>query len=160
MTLKFKDLKKKYLSYFFSGFLLGYCLESFMESPEEPSQSVAGFGPSASRIVSCYDGDTCRVQTPGGLNFNVRLFGIQAPELPNEKGAQKAKRAINKLLKGKEVSVEQLDRDRYNRPVVEIKLEDLNINKEMLRLGLAKRYTGYTKRKDRLYSLYPRRKMR
>ncbi len=105
-------------------------------------------------VMYCYDGDTCRVKTDGGLWFNVRLFGIDAQEMPR-KGkkrrpgqplAESAKNALNNKTKEKSVRLNQADLDGFNRPVVEIWLNDKSINLEMVEEGWAEAYKGKTKR--------------
>lgn len=105
-------------------------------------------------ILYCYDGDTCRIKTDGGLWFNVRLFGIDAQEMAwrgkkrrsGQPFAEFAKNALNKKAKGQFARLNQADLDAYNRPVVEIWLNDKNINLEMVEEGWAEAYKGKTKR--------------
>ena len=105
-------------------------------------------------VFYCYDGDTCRVKTNEGLWFNVRLFGIDAHEMPRKGKKMRpgqpftdfAKNALNKKTQGKSVKLNQADLDPFNRPVVEIWLNDKNINLEMVEEGWAEAYRGKTKR--------------
>jgi endonuclease YncB( thermonuclease family) len=128
------------VSLLFLGFFF-HCLEGFCEE-----KAVA-------TVLHCYDGDTCRVKTQEELWFNVRLFGIDAQELPNKKRkmpgqpfAEAAKNALNQKVKGKSVSLKQADLDMHNRPVVEFWFGDKNINLEMVEEGWAEAYKGKTKR--------------
>ena len=58
-------------------------------------------------VLYCYDGDTCRVKTDGGLWFNVRLFGIDAQEMawkgkkkrPGQPFSESAKNALNNKVR-------------------------------------------------------------
>lgn len=105
-------------------------------------------------VLYCYDGDTCRVKTDGGLWFNVRLFGIDAQEMarkrkkrrPGQPFAESAKNALNDKAKGKSVRLNQVDLDGYNRPVVEVWLNGRDINLEMVAEGWTEAYKGKTKR--------------
>ncbi len=105
-------------------------------------------------VLYCYDGDTCRVKTSEGLWFNVRLFGIDAHEMPRKKGkkmqgqpfSEAAKNALNLKVKDKSVKLNQADLDAYNRPIVEFWMKDRNINLEMVVEGWAEVYRGKTKR--------------
>lgn len=98
-------------------------------------------------IERCRDGDTCRVRTADGLWFNVRLSGIDAPEL-RRKGrhdpfAEEARDVLNQLAGKKTLKLRQTDLDRYNRPVVELLSPDgIVINHIMVRRGLATAYRG------------------
>jgi micrococcal nuclease len=105
-------------------------------------------------VYYCHDGDTCRILVADGLWINVRLAGIDAPEVGSKhrKGksgqpmGNEARDFLNEKLKGKQVTVRQTDLDPYNRPVVEILLGETNINLEVIRAGFAEAYRGKTKR--------------
>jgi micrococcal nuclease len=109
------------------------------------------------QIMYCSDGDTCHVKAAGGeLWFNVRLFGIDAPETAKKRRhksgqpmGEAAKNYLNELIKGREVEIIQADLDPYNRPVVEIYLNGECVNLKMVALGYAETYKGKTKRLDR-----------
>ena len=108
----------------------------------------------AATILHCSDGDTCRVEiTSSEQKFwmNVRLFGIDAPEVSHgkKKGqpfGEQARDALNGKIKGQEVVLKQADLDPFNRPVVEIQYQQTNINLWMIESGLAEAYRGKTKR--------------
>ena len=104
-------------------------------------------------VKHCYDGDTCVVKSANDIWFKVRLFGIDAQEMPNKRYKLKgqpfavpARDALNKKIKEKQVSLKQADLDHYNRPIVEIYFENRNINLEMVSEGWAEAYKGKTKR--------------
>jgi len=110
------------------------------------------------KINDCHDGDTCQVTTESGLWFNVRLAGIDAPEISSAKSKSHmasqplADEARDKLLElirsGKELKINQLDMDPYNRAVVEIHVGGESVNLKLLELGLAERYRGKSKLLD------------
>mgnify|MGYP000919661022 CR=1 FL=1 len=99
------------------------------------------------RVVSCHDGDTCRVlelvpagkAAPGkfreGEKFSVRLSGIDAPEL-GQASAVEAKRHLEGMLKGKEVRL-MCDGRSYQRRTCDIFLGDLHVQHELVRQGWA-----------------------
>lgn len=104
-------------------------------------------------VKYCYDGDTCKIITSQGLWLNVRLFGIDAQEnirgkidLKNQPFAIPARDALNRKVKDCKVNLIQADRDRHNRPIVEIWYNNRNINLEMIKEGWAEAYRGKTKR--------------
>lgn len=112
------------------------------------------------KVYHCNDGDTCRVQVGNAMWMNVRLAGIDAPEVAKGRGRQKhggqpygdtAKAYINERLQQQIVTIRQVDLDPFNRPVVEITLdkEKRSINLELLATGHAEMYRGKTKRLDR-----------
>lgn len=112
----------------------------------------------AAEIKHCHDGDTCHVVAETGLWFNVRLAGIDAPEVGRygrkktsgqPLGGESRDALSNLIVKRPNVLVRQVDLDPFNRPVVEIYLGSDNINLKMLEMGMAERYQGKTKRIDR-----------
>lgn len=110
------------------------------------------------RIKYCHDGDTCQIKTDGGLWFSVRLAGIDAPEIGrfNRKTATEgqplsvdARDTLLKILgSSPTISMNQIDLDPFNRPVVELFAGDTCINLKMLELGMAERYRGKSKLKN------------
>lgn len=78
------------------------------------------------------DGDTIKIK-----NTQVRLFGIDAPELNHPYG-KKAKWALHKLCKGNTVRAEITDEDQYGRTVAQCYLSDgRDLSAEMVKQGLA-----------------------
>lgn len=78
------------------------------------------------------DGDTVKIK-----NTQVRLFGIDAPELNHPYG-QKAKWALHRLCKGQTVRAEITDEDDYGRTVARCYLSDgRDLSAEMVKQGLA-----------------------
>lgn len=78
------------------------------------------------------DGDTIVL-----CNTQIRLFGIDAPELEHPYG-KKAKWALHSLCKGKEVIAEITARDAHGRTVAKCSLKDgRDLSAEMVKIGLA-----------------------
>lgn len=141
--------------------LLCGCLSKETKQPLPPQQVSAPTELSASSqiprilINHCHDGDTCQVKTDGGLWFSVRLAGIDAPEVgrSNRKKAADgqplggdARDTLIKILgSSQQVTMNQIDLDPFNRPVVELFAGDTCVNLKMLELGLAERYRGRSK---------------
>jgi endonuclease YncB( thermonuclease family) len=74
------------------------------------------------KVIRVYDGDTLKAKGHG-IEFKVRLVGIDAPET----------------------------NDRYNRILAEVFVYDKNVNLEMVKAGLAEYYRGKKpKRFDRM----------
>ncbi len=113
------------------------------------------------KIMHCHDGDTCRVKIEDKMWMNIRLAGIDAPEVAKKRQknsgqnyGEAARDFLNDLLKGKAVQLQQTDLDHYNRPVVEIFLDQSLVNLVMIEKGLAEAYRGPAKRLDKVkYSL-------
>jgi endonuclease YncB( thermonuclease family) len=78
------------------------------------------------------DGDTIRIK-----NTQVRLFGIDAPELNHPYG-KNAKWALHKLCKGHIIRAEITEKDEYGRTVAHCYLSDgRDLSAEMVKQGLA-----------------------
>jgi endonuclease YncB( thermonuclease family) len=97
------------------------------------------------RVVAVADGDTVTV-LKGLAQIKVRLWGIDCPEKRQAFG-DRAKRFTGDLAFGKVVTVAAYNGDRYGRTVAEITLPDgRNLNRELVRAGLAWWYQRYAPR--------------
>ena len=85
------------------------------------------------------DGDTITIS-----KTQVRLFGIDAPELNHPYG-NKAKWALVKLCKGHKVRAKVTEKDHYGRTVAVCTLPDgRDLSAEMVKLGLAIDWSKYS----------------
>jgi micrococcal nuclease len=66
------------------------------------------------KVVGISDGDTITILVGGHQPLKVRLAEIDAPEKSQAYG-QRSKQSLSDLVFGKQVRVEQQDRDRYGR---------------------------------------------
>ncbi|MFO0702959.1 MAG: thermonuclease family protein [Candidatus Andersenbacteria bacterium] len=104
--------------------------------------------PKTFTVSSVVDGDTLKVKS-GSDETTVRLLGIDAPELKSggpECYAEESRQRLEELTKGKTVKLEadssQDDKDRYDRLLRYITLEDgTNVNEKMVYGGYAYEYT-------------------
>ena len=80
------------------------------------------------------DGDTIRLET----GEPVRLIGIDAPEL-SQPGGKESREYLTQLVLNKGVTLEKgyEDRDKYNRLLRFVYIDDVCINEEMIRKGYA-----------------------
>ncbi|QBL10998.1 thermonuclease family protein [Campylobacter helveticus] len=98
-----------------------------------------------SRVI---DGDTIELlvkqedikQSP---KIKVRLFGIDAPEKKQAFGKE-AKEYLSSLILDKEVILIINDKDKYQRTIGTILLNEKDINKEMVKNGYAWAYESYS----------------
>ena len=109
--------------------------------------SGANVSPRTYVVVSCNDGDTCRLKSPDNVTVKVRLVGIDAPEFGGKKKkgqplSLESKAFINELVQGKSVTLNALGSDAYNRSLAEIYIGETNVNLEIVRAGLAEVYQG------------------
>ena len=93
------------------------------------------------RVIHVIDGDTIDVLVVN-QSVRIRLAEIHAPEKAQAYGNQ-AKKTLAGLIKNKDIIVIPLDQDPYQRTVAIIKLDEININQEMVRLGMAWVYSSY-----------------
>lgn len=96
---------------------------------------------------SVLDGDTIRM---GATTY--RLHGIDSPEKAQtclRDGVewlcgQEAAGYLRSLVAGRQVTCEQKDRDRYGRIVAVCRAGEIELNREMVRAGLAWAYRKYS----------------
>lgn len=79
------------------------------------------------KVTKVIDGDT--FETDRRKN-PVRLSGVDTPE-KGHKGFSEAKKALEKMIGGEEVSIESKARDSYGRSVANVKRGRNSINKAM-----------------------------
>lgn len=95
-------------------------------------------------IRSCYDGDTCT--TIDGEK--IRLACIDTPELRGERAnpipAKEARNFLNNLVMNKEVYINRITKDRYERTVAEIFINDINVQEIIVKKGYGKIYQKYS----------------
>ena len=99
------------------------------------------------RVIRVSDGDTFTGLDSENRQVKVRLHGIDAPE-SKQPFSNVSKKALSDLIAGKTVSVEEVDRDRYGRTVGRVTIGRKLVNAEMVRAGLAWRYTTYDRRNE------------
>ena len=97
------------------------------------------------KVVSIADGDTVTIIN-NDQQTKIRLAEIDTPEKSQPYG-KKAKKALSDFIFGKTVRIEIDTIDRYGRTIGTIFLNDLNINKEMVKAGHAWVYVQYAKDK-------------
>ena len=106
-------------------------------------------------VTRVYDGDTIQLTTPNQTILRVRLYGIDAPEtpktdyrtggmnIPGQSHGKESARALKNKIFGNRVNLDIIEVDQYRRMVGVIRLENRNINLEMLREGYADCYIEY-----------------
>ena len=94
-------------------------------------------------IEKCYDGDTCTTNN----GEKIRLACIDAPEITGKNAepikAERSKEFLNNLVLNKKVFIKKINTDRYGRTVGEIFIDDINIQKLLVKNGYAKVFEKY-----------------
>ena len=112
--------------------------------------------PTAPLVTRVIDGDTIEANI-NGIIHKIRYIGIDTPELDDERPevralAQEATRFNRELVEGKTIRLEKdvSETDRYGRLLRYVYVEDILVNAEMVRQGLAwaKSYPPDTKYQD------------
>jgi len=96
-----------------------------------------GSPPNTARVIQVIDGDTITIE--GG--YRVRYIGIDTPEVHPELETcgMEALEANRKLVEGKEVRLERdvSETDKYGRLLRYVYVDDIFVNAELVRQGLA-----------------------
>jgi endonuclease YncB( thermonuclease family) len=98
--------------------------------------------PLVGRVVAITDGDTITVLDSNNTQHRIRLQGIDAPESRQAFGTR-SKQNLSNLVFGKQVKVVWNARDRYQRILGKVLLDERDINLEQLRSGMAWYYRAY-----------------
>ena len=94
-------------------------------------------------VVRVRDGDSIVVRR-GGVGVEVRLEGVDCPELAQAFG-RKAKKFTSGLVSGKTVRLSGKGRDRYDRELAEVFLPDgRSLNQELVAAGYAWWFRKYS----------------
>lgn len=96
------------------------------------------------KVIKITDGDTIVVLTDDNEQIKIRLEGIDCPESSQDFGTR-AKQATSDLCFGKQVKIIKSGEDRYGRTLGYVMVGDVNVNKELLRLGMAWHFKKYNK---------------
>jgi len=99
-------------------------------------------------VIKVSDGDSIQVVTPEQTKLKIRLYGIDAAEMPGtgtQRYAPDARKALESKIKGRQVKLDIIDIDKYRRLVSIVWLDGRNINLEMIQEGHAEAFVEYLK---------------
>jgi len=122
---------------------------------------ISVIGCAAPLVTRVIDGDTIEVDIDG-MSYKVRYIGIDTPELDDKRAeycalAQEATRCNRQLVEGETVRLEKdiSETDKYGRLLRYVYVDDILVNAELVRQGLAwaKTYEPDTKYQDYLEEL-------
>ena len=94
-------------------------------------------------VVGVTDGDTITVLDDDNVTHKIRLMHIDAPESNQDFGTQ-AKKSLSEKVFNRHVRVEWSEKDRYERTLGEVFIDDRWINKEIVSDGFAWHYRQYS----------------
>ena len=100
--------------------------------------------PYRARVVSVTDGDTVKVLDEQHHQHKVRLQGIDAPEKAQPFG-QRSRASLAAMVLQKDVWVDTHKHDRYGREVGRLLLDDVDVDLEQVRRGMAWHYKAYAR---------------
>jgi endonuclease YncB( thermonuclease family) len=100
------------------------------------AQTISG------KVVSISDGDTVTLLDSANNQFKIRLSGIDAPE-KNQPFGNKSKENLSNLIFGKIVDAECTKKDHYQRLICKIIVDDVDVNLQQIKDGLAWHYKAY-----------------
>jgi len=118
--------------------LIFFFLLLFLFPSSSLSNTVTG------EVVKVADGDTITILDSDNRQHKIRLYGIDTPEKAQAYG-KKAKKFTANLVAGKTVKIKVYDTDRYGRSVGVVSVDETNVNREIIRNGLAWQYRKYCK---------------
>ena len=95
------------------------------------------------QVIAITDGDTIKILTHAKQQIKVRLADIDTPERGQPYG-RKARQVLGDKIHRRQVEVEEVTTDRYQRLVGRIFLDGRNINAEMVEDGAAWVYRKYS----------------
>jgi micrococcal nuclease len=94
-------------------------------------------------VVSVHDGDTVNCVDHDKVQCKVRLVGIDAPEIGQPFGTVSRDR-LRALVLRKSVTIQDAGKDRYGRTLGTLEIDGQDVNRQMVRDGLAWHYTRYS----------------
>lgn len=110
------------------------------------------------KYIKNYDADTVTFKIPGvhpllGDNINIRVLGVDTPEVRTKNKCEKekarnAKRLVANLLKrAKRIDLTNISRGKYFRVVADVIIDGKSLSHYLLKNGLATNYDGGKKKK-------------
>ena len=99
------------------------------------------------KVIGVSDGDTVTVLL-NRKQYKVVIDGIDTPE-PTQAFSKKSKKHLSDLVFGKQVTGERKSLDKYGRSVCSLSIDGKEVEKEMLKAGLAWHYLAFSKDPER-----------
>lgn len=117
------------------------------------------------QVIKVYDGDTITIAAKLPFvgsplyRLSVRLNGIDTPELTSKYSEEKicaglARDSVAELILHKEITLKNIQTEKYGRILADVYLGDLCVNEWIVRERLGVRYDGGTKHKPVSWKRY------
>ena len=108
------------------------------------------------KVVKVYDADTITIAnilseySPEVFRFNVRLLGIDTPEIKSKNATTKtrgidARDTVKDMIFGKIVRLENISLEKYGRLLADVYIDDIHLNQWLIDNHYAVKYDGGTK---------------
>ena len=109
------------------------------------------------QVIKVYDGDTITIASSLPIpnapmyRFPVRLRGIDAPEMKGKnedekRAARISQKALESLVLHKNVTLKNVETEKYGRILADVFFYDVNLSEFMLKNNYAVKYDGGTKK--------------
>jgi endonuclease YncB( thermonuclease family) len=109
------------------------------------------------KVIKVYDGDTITIAAKLPFEdaviyrFSVRLNGIDTPEIKGKtddekEAAKNVRNALTELILNKNITLKNVNNEKYGRILADVYLDDLHINEWLVKERFAVRYDGGTKK--------------
>ncbi len=94
-------------------------------------------------VVGISDGDTFSLLFDNGFTVKVRLNKIDCPE-KKQAYSNRAKQELSNMIFNKNVRIEYTKKDGYGRVLGDVYVDNLYVNEEMIKRGMAWHYKKYS----------------
>jgi micrococcal nuclease len=88
------------------------------------------------KVTKVVDGDSIKVRSADGKEYEIQLEGTDAPEIKQEHGKESSD-ALKKMLFDSDVRVTWKKKDNFDRPLAQVYKGQMHVNEEMIRTGNA-----------------------
>jgi len=113
------------------------------EPPAEPPVKEESIEGDVTKVI---DGDSIKVRTSDGMEYEIQIEGTDAPELKQPFGKESAE-ALQKMLGTSKAKVTWQKKDNFERLLAQVYVEVKHINSEMIRTGNAWHFKRYNQSK-------------
>lgn len=115
---------------------------SAQDEPEKNAKKEPKEEEITAKVTKVIDGDSIKVRTKDGKEYEVQLEGTDAPELKQEYGKESSE-ALKKMLFDTDVRVSWTKKDNFERPLAQVYKGVTHINAEMIKSGNAWHFKRY-----------------